>query len=77
MVVPPWHAIIAKLKHLPTCPPINQTRVLLSVMVLRNHKGVFHMKGGSKRYYRPQNILLDLGVQPLMLGKVVVEGLGL
>jgi hypothetical protein len=33
------------------------------------------MKGVSKQYYRPQKVFLDSQVQPLMLGKVIVEGL--
>jgi hypothetical protein len=35
------------------------------------------MKGGLGQYYQPQRILLDLGIEPLMLGKVVVVGLRL
>jgi hypothetical protein len=48
MVVPPWHAAIAKLQELPTCPPINQIGVLPSVMVVQNQEGVFQMKEGFK-----------------------------
>jgi len=38
---------------------------------------VFFRKGGSEQYYQPQRILLNLGAQPLMLGKTLVEGLKL
>jgi len=41
MVVPPWHVAKAKLQKLPTCPPIDQERVLPGVMVVRNQEGIF------------------------------------
>jgi hypothetical protein len=41
MVVPPWHVAVAKFQELPTCPPIDRTWVLLSVMVVWNQEGVF------------------------------------
>ncbi len=34
------------------------------------------MKGVSRWHYRPLKILLDLSVELLMFGKVIVEGLG-
>jgi hypothetical protein len=40
MVVPSWHAAIAKLQELPTRPPIDQIRVLPSVVVVQNQEGV-------------------------------------
>jgi hypothetical protein len=51
MVVPPWHVAKAKLQKLPTCPPIDQERVLPGVMVVRNQEGIFYMKRASRQYY--------------------------
>jgi hypothetical protein len=45
MMVPPWHVAITKLHELPTHPPIDRTRVLLNVMVVRSQEGVFQMRG--------------------------------
>jgi hypothetical protein len=36
MVVPPWHATIAKLQELPTHPHIDLTKVLFDVMMVQN-----------------------------------------
>jgi len=41
MVVPPWHVVITKFQELLTHPPIDQTGVILDVMGLQNHEGVF------------------------------------
>jgi len=46
-------------------------------VVVHNEDGVFQSKGVLGQCYWPQRILLDLGVQLLMLGKVLEEGLGL
>ncbi len=35
------------------------------------------MKGALTRQYQPLGVLLDFSVQPLMLGKVAIDGLGL
>jgi hypothetical protein len=56
---------------------MDQTWVLPNLVVVHNQKGVIHMKGGSRQYYQRHRILLDSGVQPLMLGKATVEGLRL
>jgi hypothetical protein len=36
MVVPPWHAIAVKFEKLLAHPPIDQVKVLLGVVVVRN-----------------------------------------
>jgi hypothetical protein len=45
--------------------------------VIHNEDGVFQLRGVLGQCYGSQRILLDLGVQLLMLGKVLEEGLGL
>ncbi len=38
---------------------------------------MFELRGASTCHYRPHRVWLDSNVQPSMLGKVVVDGLGL
>ncbi len=49
----------------------------LMLLVVHNEKGVFQLKGALTHKYWPHKVLLDFSVQPLMLGKVVIEGLKL
>ncbi len=42
-----------------------------------NEEGVVQLKGALAQRYQPFRVLLDFGVQPLMLGKAIVNGLGL
>jgi hypothetical protein len=72
-----WHATMAKLHDLPTQPIIDQTNVNPRVVVMHNEKGMFQLRGASTRRYRPIRVLLDSLVQPLMLGKTIIDGLGL
>jgi hypothetical protein len=53
---------------------INKVRVVLGVVVVCNEERVFQLKGALAWWYQLQRILLDLGVQPLMLSIMVVEG---
>jgi hypothetical protein len=45
-------------------------------MVVHNEEGMFQLKGASAWWYWPLKVL-DSDVQPLMLGKATVDGLGL
>jgi hypothetical protein len=56
---------------LPTHSTIDRVGAVLSVVVVHKKDGVL-----SKRY-QPYKVLLNSNVQPLMLGKTIVEGLGL
>jgi hypothetical protein len=46
-------------------------------MVVHNEEGMLKLREALTCQYRPHKVLLDFNVQPLMLGKVVVDGLGL
>jgi hypothetical protein len=46
-------------------------------VVVDNEEGVVQLKGALAQRYQPFRVLLDFGVQPLMLGKAIVNGLGL
>ncbi len=72
-----WHVVMAKLHDLSTQLTIDQANVILRVVVVHNAKGMVQLKGASTRQYHPLKILLDSNVQPLMLGKVTIDGLGL
>jgi hypothetical protein len=56
---------------------IDQTNVILEVVVVHNEEGMFQLKGASTHWHQPHRVLLDSNVQPLMLGKVTIDGLGL
>jgi hypothetical protein len=68
---------MAKLHDLLAQLAIDQASVIHGVVVVHNEEGVVQLKGASARRYRPLRVLLDFGVQPLMLGKTIVDGLGL
>ncbi len=46
-------------------------------MVVHNEEGMVHLRGASTCRYWPLIMLLDFGVQPLMLGKATIDGLRL
>jgi hypothetical protein len=71
-----WHVVMAKLHDLPKQPTINRTNVIFGVVVVHN-EGVVQLQGALACQYGPLKVLLDSGTQPLMLGKFVVDGLGL
>ncbi len=68
---------MAKLHDLQAQLAIDQTNVIPKVIIVDNEKGVFQLKGASAQWYQPLKVLLDSNVQPLMLGKTIVDGLGL
>jgi hypothetical protein len=45
-------------------------------VVVHNEEGVVQLKGALAQQYRPFRVL-DSSAQPLMLGKAVIDGLGL
>ncbi len=68
---------MAKLHHdLLAWPTIDQASVVPSVVVMHDEEGVFQSKGAST-HYQPHMVLLDSNFQPLMLGKAIVDDLGL
>ncbi len=71
-----WHVAMTKLHDLLARPTIDQTNVLFRVVVVHN-EGVVQLKGASTQWYIAFRVLLNFGIQPLMLGKAVVDGIGL
>lgn len=72
-----WHANVAKFDDLIAWLAINQVNVIPNVMVVHNEKGIFELRGISTRQYWPHKVLLDFGVQPLLLDKDIVDNIGL
>ncbi len=68
---------MAKLHDLLAQPTIDRANVIHRVVVVHNEEGVVQLKGALTRQYQPLGVLLDFSVQPLMLGKVAIDGLGL
>ncbi len=64
----------AKLHDLPAQLAIGRTNVIYGVVVVHNEEGVVQLKGALARQYRPLRVLLDFSVQPLMLGKAIIDG---
>ncbi len=62
---------------LPAQPAIDHKRLTLGVCMLDNRNGIFRLASPMGQVYRPDRVLLDFGVQPLMLGKVACIGLGI
>jgi hypothetical protein len=72
-----WHVAMAKLHNLLTWLAIDQTNVIHRFVVVHNEEGVVQLKWALACWYQPLSVLLNFGVQPLMLGKATVDGLGL
>ncbi len=72
-----WHVVVAELHDLLTWLGIDRTNVILGVVVVHNEEIMFQLKGASTCWHQPHKLLLDSSVQPLMLGKVTIDGLGL
>jgi hypothetical protein len=68
---------MAKLHDLLARLYIDSINVILRVMVVHNEEGMFELREALTCQYQPHKVLLDFNVQPLMLGKAVVDGLGL
>jgi hypothetical protein len=45
--------------------------------MLDNQSGIFQLVSPMGQVYRPNQVLLDYGAQPLMLGKATCIGLGI
>jgi hypothetical protein len=73
----PWQATAAKMDALPTQPTIDLERLTLGVCMLDNQSGIFWLVSPTGQVYRPDQVLLDSGAQPLTLGKAACIGLGI
>jgi hypothetical protein len=73
----PWQATTAKMDALPARPAIDRERLTPSVCMLDNRSGIFRLVIPMGQVYKPDQVLLDSGAQPLMLGKAACIGLGI
>jgi hypothetical protein len=73
----PWQAAMAKMDALLAQPTIDRERLTPSVCMLDNRNGIFQLVSPMGKVYRPDQVLLDYGAQPLMLGKITCIGLGI
>ncbi len=69
-----WHVGVAKLHDFLTWPTIDQAHVIPSVVVCITREGLFQLKRALACRYQ---LGKDSSAQPLMLGKAIVDGLGL
>jgi hypothetical protein len=58
-------------------PTTNRASVVPCMIVIRNEEGVFQLRGLLEQWYELQIIILNLCVQPLMLSKTTIKGMGL
>ncbi len=72
-----WHVAMAKLHDHPSWPAIDQASGFPRVVVVHNEEGMVQLKGALACRYWPLKLLLDFSAQTLMLGKAIVDGLGL
>jgi hypothetical protein len=68
----------ACVKTMPARPTIEKSSIIPGVVVVDNSQGIFQLVGPKKgKVFVPRRVLLDSGVQPLILGASAIEGLGL
>jgi hypothetical protein len=70
-------AAAARVKTMPARPTIERSSISPGVVVVDNSQGIFQLIGPKGKVFVPRRVLLDSGVQPLMLGASVVAGLEL
>jgi hypothetical protein len=58
-------------------PAIDRERLTPNVCMLDNRSGIFRLVSLTGQVYRPDQVLLDFGAQPFMLGKATCIGLGI
>jgi len=58
-------------------PAIDRERLTPGVCMLDNQSGIFRLVNPTGHVYRPDQVLLDSGAQPLMLGKAACISLGI
>jgi hypothetical protein len=68
---------MTKMDALSARPTIDRERLTPSVCMLDNRSGILQLVSPTGQVYRPDQVLLDFGAQPLMLGKTTCIGLGI
>jgi hypothetical protein len=76
-VYSPWQVMAPKMDTLPAWPAIDRDMLTPSVCMLDNRSGILQLVSPMGHVYRPNQVLLDSGAQPLMLGKASCIGLGI
>jgi hypothetical protein len=66
-----------RIKTMPARPAIERSSITPGVVVVDNSQGIFQLVEPKGKVFVPRRVLLDSGVQPLMLGASAIEGLGL
>jgi hypothetical protein len=67
----------ARVKTMPARPAIERSSITPGVVVVDNSQGILQLVGPKGKVFVPRRVLLDSGVQPLMLGASAIGGLGL
>jgi hypothetical protein len=67
----------ACVKTMPARPAIKRSSITPCIVVVDNSQGIFQLVGPKGKVFVPQQVLLDLETQPLMLEASAIEGLGL
>jgi hypothetical protein len=70
-------AAAARVKTMPARPAIERSSISPGVVVVDNSQGIFQLVGPKGKVFVSRRVLLDSGVQPLMLGASAVVGLEL
>jgi hypothetical protein len=77
----PWQAATTatatKMDTLPTRLAIGRKRFTPNVCMLDNRSGIFRLVSPTSQVYRPNWVLSNSGVEPLMLRKVACIGFGI
>ncbi len=73
----PWQVVATKMDTLLARPAIDRERLTPGVCMLDNRSGIFWLVSPTGQVYRPDQVLLDSGAQPFMLGKAACIGLGI
>ncbi len=68
---------MAKMDALLARLAIDRERLTPGVCMLDNWSGIFWLVSPTGQVYRPDQVLLNSGAQPLMLGKAACIGLGI
>jgi hypothetical protein len=67
----------ARVKTMPARPAIEKSSITPGVVVVDNSQGIFQLVGPKEKVFVPRRVLLDSGIQSLMLGASAIEGLEL
>jgi hypothetical protein len=61
-----------RVKTMPARPAIERSSISLGVVVVDNFQGIFQLVGLKGKVFMLQQVLLDSGTQPLILGHLLL-----